>query len=60
MSYMSCRELAEKVQMYFLIRFLTSSTIAVDSHVLGVSNRLGLCKAKTPDATEFALGKKIR
>lgn len=35
------------------------STIAVDTHVFRVSNRLGLCKTKTPDATEFALNKKI-
>jgi endonuclease-3 len=34
-------------------------TIAVDTHVFRVSNRLGLCKTKTPDATEFALVKKI-
>ena len=34
-------------------------TIAVDTHVFRVSNRLGLCKTKTPDATEFALNKKI-
>jgi endonuclease-3 len=35
------------------------STIAVDTHVFRVSNRLGLCKTKTPDATEFVLNKKI-
>ena len=35
------------------------STIAVDTHVFRVSNRLGICKTKTPDATEFALNKKI-
>ncbi|WP_236870202.1 endonuclease III [Candidatus Bandiella numerosa] len=34
-------------------------TIAVDTHVFRVSNRLGLCKTRTPDATEFALNKKI-
>ena len=34
-------------------------TIAVDTHVFRVSNRLGLCKTKTPDATEFSLNKKI-
>ena len=34
-------------------------TIAVDTHVFRVSNRLGLCKTKNPDATEFALNKKI-
>jgi endonuclease III len=31
------------------------STIAVDTHVFRVSNRLGLCKTKTPDETEKAL-----
>ena len=35
------------------------STIAVDTHVFRVSNRLGLCKTKAPDATEFALNEKI-
>jgi len=34
-------------------------TIAVDTHVFRVSNRLGLCKTKNPGATEFALNKKI-
>lgn len=34
-------------------------TIAVDTHVFRVSNRLGLCKTKTPDATEAALEKAI-
>ena len=34
-------------------------TIAVDTHVFRVSNRLGLCKTKTPDATELALEKVI-
>ncbi|WPX97228.1 endonuclease III [Candidatus Bandiella euplotis] len=34
-------------------------TIAVDTHVFRVSNRMGLCKTKTPDATEKALHKKI-
>ena len=34
-------------------------TIAVDTHVFRVANRLGLCKTKTADATEFALEKVI-
>jgi endonuclease-3 len=34
-------------------------TIAVDTHVFRVSNRLGLCKTTTPDATEAALEKAI-
>jgi endonuclease-3 len=34
-------------------------TIAVDTHVFRVSNRLGLCKTTTPDKTEFALEKVI-
>jgi endonuclease-3 len=34
-------------------------TIAVDTHVFRVSNRLGLCKTKTADATELALEKVI-
>ena len=34
-------------------------TIAVDTHALRVSNRIGLCNTKTPDATEDALNKKI-
>ncbi len=35
------------------------ATIAVDTHVFRVANRLGLCKTKTPDATEAALEKTI-
>ena len=34
-------------------------TIAVDTHVFRASNRIGLCKTKTPLATENALVKKI-
>ena len=34
-------------------------TIGVDTHVFRVSNRVGLCNTKTPDATEHALMKKI-
>ena len=34
-------------------------TIAVDTHVFRVSNRIGLCATKTPDATEKELHKKI-
>jgi endonuclease-3 len=34
-------------------------TIAVDTHVFRVANRLGLCKTKTADDTEFALEKII-
>lgn len=34
-------------------------TIAVDTHVFRVANRIGLCKTKTADATEFALEKVI-
>ncbi len=34
-------------------------TIAVDTHVFRVANRLGLCKTTTPEATEFALEKAI-
>jgi endonuclease-3 len=30
-------------------------TLAVDTHIFRVSNRMGLCAAKTPDATEKAL-----
>ena len=33
--------------------------IAVDTHVFRVANRLGLCKTKTPEATELALEKVI-
>jgi endonuclease-3 len=33
--------------------------IAVDTHVFRVANRIGLTKAKTPEATEFALQKVI-
>lgn len=32
-------------------------TIAVDTHVFRVSNRIGLCSTKTPHETEFALMK---
>ena len=34
-------------------------TIAVDTHVFRVSNRVGLCETKTPEATEKALHEKI-
>jgi endonuclease-3 len=34
---------------------LGKPTIAVDTHVFRVANRLGLCATKTPDATEQAL-----
>ncbi len=34
-------------------------TIAVDTHVFRVANRLGLCNTKTADATELALDKII-
>lgn len=34
-------------------------TIAVDTHVFRVANRLGLCDSKTPLATELALEKAI-
>lgn len=34
-------------------------TMAVDTHVQRVSNRLGLCKTQTPEQTEPALLKKI-
>jgi endonuclease-3 len=34
-------------------------TIAVDTHVFRVANRLGLCKTTNPDATEAALEKAI-
>ena len=32
-------------------------TIAVDTHIFRISNRIGLCKTKTPEATEHALDK---
>ena len=35
------------------------ATIAVDTHVFRVANRIGLCRAKTPEATEAALEKTI-
>ena len=34
-------------------------TMAVDTHVFRVANRLGLCKTATPDATEAALEKVV-
>lgn len=34
-------------------------TIAVDTHVFRLGNRLGLCKTNTPEKTEFALKKII-
>lgn len=34
-------------------------TIAVDTHVFRVANRIGLCKTTTPEATEAALEKAI-
>lgn len=36
-----------------------AATIAVDTHVFRVANRLGLCKTKTPEKTEIALEKTI-
>ena len=38
---------------------LGEPAIAVDTHVFRVSNRIGLCKTKTPDQTEKELEKKI-
>ena len=38
---------------------LGEPTIAVDTHVFRVSNRIGLCNTKTPDQTEKVLEKKI-
>lgn len=38
---------------------LGEPTIAVDTHVFRVANRLGLCRTKTPDQTEKVLEKKI-
>ncbi len=38
---------------------LGQPTIAVDTHVFRVANRVGLCKTTTPDATELALEKAI-
>lgn len=38
---------------------LGQHTIAVDTHVFRVSNRLGLCKTTTPEKTEEALEKAI-
>lgn len=35
------------------------ATLAVDTHILRVSNRIGLCKAKTPDQMMNKLPKKI-
>lgn len=35
------------------------ATIAVDTHVFRVANRIGLCKTTTPEATESALEKTI-
>jgi len=33
--------------------------IAVDTHVFRIANRIGLCKEKTPEKTEFALVKRL-
>ena len=38
---------------------LGKPTIAVDTHVQRVANRIGLCKTKTPEQTEAALEKAI-
>jgi endonuclease III len=38
---------------------LGEATIAVDTHVFRVANRLGLCCTRTPEATEAALEKAI-
>lgn len=38
---------------------LGEATIAVDTHVFRVANRLGLCNAKTPLACELALEKAV-
>lgn len=39
--------------------FFDHDTIAVDTHILRISNRIGLAKGKTPDAIEKQLMKKI-
>jgi endonuclease-3 len=38
---------------------LGQHTIAVDTHVFRVANRIGLCKTTTPEKTELALEKNI-
>ncbi|MBU5689653.1 MAG: endonuclease III [Candidatus Aenigmatarchaeota archaeon] len=42
-----------------LIYAFGKNTIAVDTHVHRISNRIGIVKTKTPEKTEFELKKKI-
>lgn len=44
-----------KTANVWLNNILGQPTMAVDTHVQRVANRLGLCRTKTPDATEAAL-----
>jgi endonuclease-3 len=48
-----------KTANVWLNNILGLPTIAVDTHVFRVANRLPLCKTTTPDATEAALEKAI-
>ena len=48
-----------KTANVWLNNALRLPTIGVDTHVFRVSNRLGLCKTTTADATEFALEKAV-
>jgi endonuclease-3 len=48
-----------KTANVWLNNVLGLPTIAVDTHVFRVSNRLGLCKTTTPDATEECLMKVV-
>jgi endonuclease-3 len=52
---MSLPGVGRKTANVWLNCALGEHTIAVDTHVFRVSNRLGLCKTKTPDSTEAAL-----
>ncbi len=56
---MSLAGVGSKTASVWLNCALGQPTIAVDTHVFRVSNRLGLCKTKTADATETALEKAI-
>ncbi|MEZ5692050.1 MAG: endonuclease III [Rickettsiales bacterium] len=56
---MSLAGVGRKTANVWLNCALGMPTIAVDTHVFRVANRLGLCKTKTANATEYALDKVI-
>jgi endonuclease-3 len=50
----------QKTAHVVLIEYQNANLMAVDTHVFRVSHRLGLSKAKTPEATEIDLVKAFK